>query len=181
MDMEKGIKQRQVLSLLFFSFLCSFPSISMGSGLSYFKRRFCDDGYPFPTSEDQCFVEMLDNLLDVSRSSLAGIEVSAKDRLGRFEGTAGCLWHNCQIYDGECYPCHSTRDAEACIETVIEEVKQNLHESSRYESGFCGRTREFATGEKSVAANDASTTFQVCGMQYKFFGQDLALGRRGVY
>lgn len=153
---------------------CSFPSFA--AGLSHSKRRYCEDGLPFSPSEDQNFLEMLEKLLEESRSSLSGVEVEAKDRYERFEGKAECLWHNCQIYDGECYPCHSTRDAEACIETVIAEVKLSM-----YDSSFCTRTREFASGERSVAANDASTTFQVCGVQYKFLGNVIALGRRSAY
>ncbi|CAM6128687.1 unnamed protein product [Calypogeia fissa] len=169
---------RRVSSLLLLLCVCSFPSIANASGLSSSKRRYCDNGYPFPPSEDQSFVEMLDNLLEEARSSLAKVEVSAKDSFGRFEGTAGCLWHNCQIYDSECYPCDSTRDSEACIETVISEVKLSILDSS---TGYCVRTREFATGERSVAPNDASTTFQVCGIQYKFLGSVLSLGRRSGY
>lgn len=176
MKSECGL--RRMLSLLLLLSVFFSPLITKASGLSSSKRRYCDDGYPFPPSEDQSFVEMLDNLLEEARSSLAGVEVSAKDSFGRFEGTAGCLWHNCQIYDSECYPCDSTRDAEACIETVISEVKLSLLHSM---SGYCARTREFATGERSVAPNDASTTFQVCGMHYKFLGSVVSLGRRSGY
>ncbi|KAL2609119.1 hypothetical protein R1flu_027692 [Riccia fluitans] len=144
---------------------------------SEFSRTFCDEWHRFEQIEDFYFLEMLDNLLAQSKSSTSGPVVVARDSEGKYVGRAGCVWHNCQIYDGECYTCTSTRDAGKCIETVITDMKHSIQHSYRYDDRYCHRSKEFSSGEKSIPVDDASTTFQVCGVEYKYLG---GLSRRAA-
>ncbi|KAG6543681.1 hypothetical protein Mapa_014865 [Marchantia paleacea] len=137
---------------------------------SEFSRTFCDEWHRFEQFEDFYFLEMLDNLLIQSKTSISGVIVKARDSEGKFEGRAGCVWHDCQIYDGECYTCTSTKDVEMCIETVITDMKHSVQQSYRYDDRYCHRSVEFSSGEKSIPVDEASTTFHMCGVDYKYLG-----------